>query len=138
MLTFRDGTPRPFRKLTPARYICVQYTARRVRQPHLRLAIALLLEILAGTGQSATCSRRAYKSVDLPLHLFPYFRTSGDIMGVGIRRIVELVCPDRVLQLLCKLFGLVVVILGILERDSRHGVDLGPKHPQEVNLLLAL
>ena len=104
----------------------------------MRLALALFLEILAGASQSATRSRGAYEAVDFPLRLVPYFGAGGDIMRVGVRGVVELVCPDRVLQLGGELFGLVVIILGILVRDRRHGVDLGTEHPQEIDLFLAL
>jgi len=104
----------------------------------LCLAIALFLQILADTSESATSTGRANETVDITLSLLPYLGPSRDIVRVGIGGIVELVCPYGILKLFGVLLRQVIVVLRILVGDCRHWVHLGAKHSEKVDLLLAL
>ena len=67
--------------------------------------------------------------------LRPDLWTCCQDMCLAVSHIVELVRPHRIIEFLGVASSLVVVVLGIGERHSRHGVYLSTKHTQQVDFL---
>jgi hypothetical protein len=57
-------------------------------------------------------------------------------MSPPVGGVIELICPDSILQPLGMSLGLMVVVLGVVEGDSWYGVDLRAQETQQVNLAL--
>ena len=59
-------------------------------------------------------------------------------MRLAVGGVVELVCPDGVVERLGVAFGLVVVVVWVLEGDGGDGADVGSQQAQQVDLALRL
>ena len=116
----------------------MQDTARRVRKPHLSLAIAFLLEVPPNAGKGAARPSRSDERVDLAARLRPNLGAGGAIVRVRVGGVVELVRPDRARRGPRKVARLVVVVLRVFVGDRGDGAHVGAEHPQQVDLLLAL
>ena len=104
----------------------VQHTTRRVGQPALHPALALLLQVPRHTRQRPARARRADERVELAaVCLLPYFRTRREDVGAAVRLVVELVRPDGVVERVGVSLCLVVVVLRVVECDRWYELSLG-------------
>ena len=97
----------------------VKYTSGRVRQPSLDSSITLLLQVPRDTCQCSarTCCADECVEISAP-GLFPDLRTSGGDVSASVGRVVELVCPDGIVERFSVSRGLVVVVLRVVECDG--------------------
>jgi hypothetical protein len=116
----------------------VQDATRRVRQPHLRLATALLLQIPPNARERAASTSSSNERINSAGRLRPNFRARCPVMRVRVGGVVELVRPDRAGQRAGIVACLVVVVPCVFVRHSGHRSHIGAEHSQKVNLLLTL
>lgn len=116
----------------------MQHAPRRIRQPHLRLPLSLLQQILSHARKRAARARRAHKGVERAARLRPDLGPGAAVVRARVRDVVELVRPHAVGQRLREGARLVVVVRGVLVGDGGHGVYFGAEHFEEVDFFLAL
>ena len=116
----------------------MQDATRRVRQPHLRLATALLLQIPPDARERAASTSSSNERINSAGRLCPNLRARGPVMRVRIGGVVELVRPDRAWQRAGKVARLVVVVPRVVVRHGGNRSYVGTEHSQKVDLLLTL
>lgn len=136
--TFSHRAARSFDEFSTTGDVAGQDAPRRIREPYLRLAAALLLEIFPGTRERAAGASGADEAIECAARLFPNLRSRGQIVRLGIGGVVKLVRPDCVGEIFGKVACLVIVVCRIVVRDGRDGIDLGAEHAEEVDLFLTL
>lgn len=119
-------------------YQLVEHRSRRVSQPTLNSTFALLLQKSNSPCQRSSCTRRTGERIQLSARLLPDLGTSRQDVGLSVRRVVELVGPNGVLEGFSESLRLVVVVLGVVVGDSRNRSDVGAQHTQKINLFLTL
>lgn len=108
--TFGNGATSPLLQLATASDVAMQHTPRWVSNPDLRLPLTLLSQISPYTSESTTRPSRTDETIHLSIGLCPDLRACSPVMCVGIRGVVELVCPDSVGNALSVLASLVIVV----------------------------
>ena len=116
----------------------MQDTTRRVRQPHLRLPTALLLQIPPNARERAAGPSSSNERIDSAGCLRPNLRACSPVMHVRVGRVIELVRPDRAGQRAGIVACLVVVVPRVFVRHCGNRPYIGAEHSQKVDLLLAL
>src|SRR5256714_6102045 len=122
--------------LTLAPPVLGQYRAGWVAGNDLNLLV-LLLEVTTGASDRSPCSGRGDEVSELPLSLFPQFRTGCGVMRLRVRIVVELTRADGVGRFRGDSFRHHHVVVGMIWRDSR-GRDnyLGAECLQQTNFFL--
>jgi len=80
----------------------------------------------------------ASEGIDLAVGLLPDLGTSGRLVNTTVCRVVKLIRPHGVQRLIGEALGLVVEVSRVAERHGGNWPNLGPKHAQQLDLLLAL
>ena len=116
----------------------MQDATRWVRQPHLRLPIALLLQILPNARERAAGTGSSNERINNAGRLRPNLRARSPEMHVRVGGVIKLVRPDRARHRACTLARLVVVVPRVFVRHRGHRSYISTEHSQKVDLLLAL
>lgn len=109
-----------------------------IRQEPLYPPLALLLQEPDRPCQSPSRPRRTGERVNLPSRLSPNLRSGRLDVRLSIGDIIKLVRPHRIIQAIRVSFGLMVIVLRVIERYRGDRPHVRSQHPQEVDLLLTL
>lgn len=97
----------------------VQHTARRVRQVSLHSSVTLFRQVPRHASQGPAGTGGADESIQLAtVSLVPDLRPSRGDVGTTVGSVVELVCPDGIVERFGVSAGLVVVVLRVVECDG--------------------
>ena len=106
----------------------MQDATRRVRQPHLRLPTALLLQIPPNARERAAGTSSSNKSINSAGRLRPNLRARSPVMHVRVGGVIELVRPDRTGRRAGIVACFVVVVPRIFVWDRGHRSYIGTEH----------
>lgn len=135
---FGDGTAFALGQLAAGGDVGVKHRSRWVGEPALHAAVGGFLKVSGYAGNGTCCSGGAGESVKLAIGLGPDFRTGSLDMRLAVGSVVELVCPDGVVEGGGVAGGLVVVVLRVLEGYRWHRTDVCAQQAKEVNFALRL
>lgn len=116
----------------------MQDTSRRIGEDTLDAAFTDGLEVSCDACNSTASTTGACESINVAASLVPDLGTRCLNMCATVGNVVELVGPHGVVEFLGVSLGLVVVVVRVLESDSRDRVDLGTEQSQKINLALGL
>jgi hypothetical protein len=128
-----DAAAAALAELAAALDVAVQHGPGGVREPALGAAVGDFLQVAGDAGKGASGSRGAGKSIQHAAGLRPQLRPGGFDVSAAVRGVVELVCPDCVLEAFGVTLCLVVVVLRVLEGDGGDRVDFCAEETEQVD-----